>query len=284
MRHSQPPRCVVFLHLPKTAGSTLRSALLLKYPSTTLLLDRTSDPEGGLADVPPEVVARAEVVTGHLDYGIHEHLPRPCEYITVLREPIARVVSMYRDARRNAGHRLHRLAADAELEDFLAACDDPGLDNLQTRMISGRRPGVVSGEGTDRSWTAPPLDDEDLEAAKQHLRGFLVVGLTERFDETFILIRRALGWRLPIYERRNSARSADPFPSEGAVAAIRERNLLDLELYECAVEIFESQVAAQGPSLRREVAAFRVANSVPSRFGSRIPASVRHSLRSLLTR
>jgi hypothetical protein len=54
--------------------------------------------------------------------------------------------------------------------------------------------------------------------------------LPERFDETFILLRRVLGWRLPYYVSANVAGAAKPVggsPRE----LIRERNQLDHELY-----------------------------------------------------
>ena len=58
----------------------------------------------------------------------------------------------------------------------------------------------------------PPLTEGDLAQAKRNLDRFLVVGLTERFDESFILIRRALGWRLPMYERHNVSKAGLPGP------------------------------------------------------------------------
>ena len=115
----------------------------------------------------------------------------------MLREPVARVASLYTYI---LGHPKHALHADlvrskTPLEDFLRI--DPSVDNHQTRMVSGRG----GGELTSRS--AEPLGPEALEEAKRNLDRFLVVGLTERFDETFILIRRALGWKLPYYLTAN---------------------------------------------------------------------------------
>ena len=60
-----------------------------------------------------------------------------------------------------------------------------------------------------------------------------MVGLTERFDESFILLRHAMGWRLPMYMSVNAAGDSEsPSVDEDAIAAIRERNRLDLELYD----------------------------------------------------
>ncbi len=288
MRKGPQARCIVFLHLPKTAGTTLKAVLRYKHPTSTLVLENTSDPFGGIADVPAEARRRARVVTGHVHYGVHELIPQPCDHITVLREPVSRVVSMYGHARRHPKHRFHREAAAVDLEEFVRTSEDPGLDNLQTRMISGRKPGKRDNLGDEPVWSALPLDRDDLEAAKRNLDRFLVVGLTERFDESFILIRRALGWRFPMYETRNVGRdqpeSRPEPPSAAALEAIRSRNELDLELYAYARELFEAAVAAQGPSFRREVAAFKLFNPIPNSIAPRMPAAVRTSLRALLPR
>jgi hypothetical protein len=99
------------------------------------------------------------------------------------------------------------------------------------------------------------VDREALEEAKHNLAGFLVVGLTEHFEETFALLRRSLGLRIPFYVTRNES---PPFrASERALELIRERNELDQELYAFAQGLFVEQVARQGKSFRLEVSAFR---------------------------
>jgi hypothetical protein len=285
-------RCIVFLHLPKTAGSTLKAALQYKYPSETLLLEDTSDHFGGIDRVPLEERRSARVVTGHIHYGIHRLIPRECDYVTVLREPVARVVSMYRHILAHPRHRLHDQLAQSGmgLEEFARTADDAGLDNLQTRLISGRQAGeVITHAGSKGGvWLAPELGRDDLEEAKRNLDRFLVVGLTERFDESFILIRRALGWKLPVYETRNVAKvvegsTVEP-PKPEAIELIRDRNTLDIELYEHAQGLLSGAIERQGPSFQPEVAAFRLLNRIPDKLGPRIPAPLRHPLRSMLPR
>ena len=187
--------------------------------------------------------ADARVVMGHLHYGVHEYIPQECEYITVLREPVARVASLYTYI---LGHPKHALHADlarsnTPLEDFLRI--DPSVDNHQTRMVSGRG----GGELTSRS--AEPLGPEALEEAKRNLERFLVVGLTERFDESFILIRRALGWKLPYYLTANVTTRPKP-ATQDALEQIRERNQLDLELYDFANQRLSRSRRRAGPVVR----------------------------------
>ena len=207
--------CVIFIHLPKTGGRTLAAALRYKYPSRTLHLDSLYEPLERIEEIPLERRRAARAITGHLHYGVHRHMPQRCDYITMLRDPVARVVSMYRFIRGNPKNWLHDevVGSAMELEEFVLRAPDPTAENLQTRLLSGLGPGKVMALGANGRLRAPdqpppPVTEDDLALAKRNLDRFLVVGLTERFDESFILIRRALGWRLPMYETHNVSDAA----------------------------------------------------------------------------
>jgi len=127
------------------------------------------------------------------------------------------------------------------------------VSNVQTRFISG-----------DILNVAGP---ETLEAAKRNLQAdFAVVGLTERFDETVILLKRALGWRRPFHIRMNVTprrRRVDKLRPE-IIEIIRSKNALDLELYNFAVSLFEQRLQQEGHDFFAEVAAFKKWNKVVS--------------------
>jgi hypothetical protein len=266
-------RCIIFLHLPKTGGVTLRRALKWKYAPEMLNLETLTKPAESIADVPLSERRNARVLTGHLHYGVHEYIPQPCDYITLLREPIARVVSYYYYILGHPKHWRHAemVRSGMSLDEFARTSPERGVENDQTRMLAGRGAGELD---------AGRLGREALDEAKRNLERFLVVGVTERFDESFILIRRALGWKFPLYVTANVATGAKP-ASETALQSIRERNQLDLELYEFAHGLFSAAIERQGESLQREVAVFRAVNRVPSRILPYTRAPVRRLLRGL---
>src|SRR5512135_3015151 len=90
---------LIFLHIPKTAGTTFRSILPANYRAEELYnvptnaegqvdfsgLDRLSDVEK----------RKIRVLAGHFQYGAHEHLPQKSSYITILRDPVKRIISRY---------------------------------------------------------------------------------------------------------------------------------------------------------------------------------------------
>jgi hypothetical protein len=102
-----------------------------------------------------------------------------------------------------------------------------------------------------------------LKTAKSNLRDhFAVVGLTERFDETLLLLKRELGWRRHSYMRHNvtARRPKKRALSEAALNSILGANQLDIELYQYAKGLFEERVRQQGPSFNRELNRFRSVN------------------------
>jgi hypothetical protein len=127
-------------------------------------------------------------------------------------------------------------------EEYLESGMDKGqTENSQTRQLSGRQSGVLDGAA--------------LREAKHNLEAALVVGLTERFEETFVLLRRTLGLRMPFYITRNIS---PPYEvSDRAVELARERNELDIELYGFARELFATQLSRQDRSFSLEVSANR---------------------------
>lgn len=238
---------LVFVHVPKTAGATLHRIIERELPGRNVATLRVLDePPGSIA----EHLRRAggetvDVVKGHVYYGVHEHLRRPVQYVTMLRHPVDRVVSLYRFVCTEPRHPLHRQVRDMSLEQFVASgLDADQVSNGQTRQVVGA-PGRA-------------LDADDLELAWRRLsERFAAVGLQERFDESLVLFRRALGWRRPpVYLRRNVTGGPRPHLTAEARTAVAEHNPLDLELYERTRELVHRRERTT-PGFRLELAALR---------------------------
>lgn len=224
-------KALVFLHIPKTAGTTLNRIIEWQYNPLRIF---TVDPYRFRATIKrfetfSEKRRRSyQVVRGHLQYGIHEYLPQGAAYITLLREPAARVLSSYYFIQRRPLHPLHRQLKRERLgvEDFLRLTSE--RQNLQCRFIAG-----IGRDGV--------CDETTLEKAKENLRYFRVVGLVERFEESLLLIEQAFGWKVTAHESwkvSKNRRELEP----SVLEMIREKNRLDLHLYEYATKLFEENL------------------------------------------
>jgi hypothetical protein len=255
--------CLIFLHLPKSGGSTLTTLLRWQYrnlhPSEIVPFDtavRTFEEFGRL---PFEQRAHLKLLVGHFAYGVHGSIPKPCSYITIVREPVQRVVSVYRYVLSAPHPPLHEtLTSSISLEDYVGSeihADQP--ENALTRQLAGR------DEDDD-------LTTSDLEIAKGNLRNCRAAGLSEAFDESVTLFKRILGWRTPpFYFNRNVSRRG-PHPDEVADATLelmRERNASDVELYAAARSTFSLLVSQQGPGFEKEVNLFKRINRIPQALG-----------------
>jgi hypothetical protein len=251
-------KAVIFLHLVKTAGTTLNQVLDREYAKILSFYIPRESKE--LFDGFKEKLktGNPELIRGHFEWGWHVFLSQPFIYITLLREPVARVISEYFYILGKTDHPLFDQVAAKNIsiadyvKNFLPS-------NLQTRKISGLTFANNSGIPQDIEINAGNM----LKIAKENLDNyFAIVGLTEKFDETLILLKREFGWDWPFYTRQNVTRekiAQENIPAS-TIEIIKEHNLLDIELYEYARQLFNKKIQQQGESFFKEVEKFKKQN------------------------
>jgi hypothetical protein len=236
----------LFLHVPSTGGTTMHSIFEMLYGADRA--KRLEEYNDAWRYVVETLRDRPFTVDGIVAHTLLYHRPhtqaRDVRLITLLRDPAERVFSAVYRIKSTPTHNRH-----AEYNDI----DDPVTlvqlqrDNAEVRHIAG------VGFKSD-------VTSADLEEAKRRLREwFVVVGLTERYDESLLLMKRKLGWsKLPVYQRKNTGEARKPrqLPQE-AYDAVRERNPYDYALYDYAKGLFEAQLAAEPADFAEEYAAFR---------------------------
>lgn len=254
-------RTVIFLHVPKTAGTTLIRVMEQQYrPEDVYSVVEPRDFQD-LAALSETRKAEFRLLVGHMDFGAHELLPGSSTYFTLLRHPIERVISHYYFMLQEPQYQYYDIITSSHmnLKKFIESEIDIMMDNVQTRMLSGKGAQLAFGTCTE----------EVLETAKKNLREhFTVVGLTERFDETLLLLKRAFGWQNSFYLKRNVTTSRlkrDELPA-ATLDTIINANQLDMELYRYATALFKEQVHRQGPLFPARVKLFQSANKLLTPF------------------
>jgi galactose-3-O-sulfotransferase len=255
---------VIFLHVGKTAGATLRKILEKHYAREERLLLESARWEETMRDfplIPERERASARLIYGHLSFGIHRWVPQSATYITMLRDPVSRVVSQYLFVLRERRHRLHDsvVSQRLSLRDYIESGVTTEIDNGQTRMIAG-----------DIDTPFGEAKPQMLERAKRNIeQHFAVVGLTERFEESLVLLKSALGWRrfaTHVAINVSSIKHRDPIP-DSTIDAIREGNRLDQGLYDYAAQRLEA-MSREHPSFEQELARLRRISTFSDSWGN----------------
>jgi hypothetical protein len=258
---------LIFLHVPKAAGTTFRAILERQYGRDSMLnlpvYGRSLDEH--LSDIDPAARARYRAVVGHAPFGIGRHFEGETQYVTILRDPVERTVSRYYHIlRRGPRWPIYTTITEANMSllDFALGDPDIQVDNGQTRQLAGL---------DYRADNVPPgsLTREHLDAALANLDRCTVVGVTTEFDRSLVLMRRKLQWRIPLYVEVNKG-SADRTRARSSLTdaekdAIRQRNSFDDELYRHAMCRLEADCRAEGRGFELELRAFRALNTIAGR-------------------
>ncbi|HKC27870.1 MAG TPA: hypothetical protein VKB75_07640 [Jatrophihabitans sp.] len=197
MREYEPGKPLVFSHIPKTAGTSLRMALaaalhpavFVQGVDTSLLagyddLDAISPAErASLYVTPDELPADATLVAGHIGPATTMARYPDAEHVTMLRAPQVRILSQWLHGRSLTEFDLRHWGPNAEafrlarqplaryVEHRMLA---PNIDNTITRFLAWPHPALSRTE-----FIAESDDDALLAAALDRLDAFEHVNLVE---------------------------------------------------------------------------------------------------------
>lgn len=206
------PAQTIFIHVPKTAGSSINEYLSSFFGSRRssryIFIDKFWG-EAYNTDVGVQALERAHearCVTGHIDWQTVEKIRRPHAFVfTVLREPAGRLLSNY--------HYLHRMGESDDpnplriemvkklkslsFEQFCTS-DDPDVlyttNNVMVRQLASRIDGT---EVLDTPF------EELLEVAVKNLATMNYIGFQQTLDRDFELLVKKAGFPLLRLPQKN---------------------------------------------------------------------------------
>jgi hypothetical protein len=252
---------IVFIHMPKTGGTTLRALLEGRFPA-----DRVCPvPEDKLHLLSVAELGQYDFFAGHFDRSSICFIPRKeIKTVVLFREPRARLISYYRFLRAHpnrdefANDACIRVAHELTAEEFF---EHPSVRDLVSVYNH-----YLIALGASFSWyerkLGSPLSKEDisraLEEAKRQIRATTAIGITERFDQSVELICKALHLEKPssiaplhvtskFVELDARFRRVEPVTMTPRLAsALDELTVYDNELYRFATQEFDRRCAELG--------------------------------------
>lgn len=235
-------RILLFLHLVGSGGEKLTDILLRNFaPGDFLPIDTSEVDESAVGTWSHQAAVNAlgrmrqseidalRVVWGRFRHNVQAHFPKPCDCVTLLHDPLELVIS----------NQCNDDGAVAKAGELVGNCLDrhqrcpPHLDNQMTRALSG----VDALDPPQRNVTvdnARAVTDADFEIAAKNLDGYLVVGLTDQFDQTLLVLGAELGWSLTdlVYSPLNAPLSR---PAAADIPEHVRRKVLDWNRYDTAL-------------------------------------------------
>jgi len=233
----QPP--LFFIHIPKSAGTSVRKMLYEIYPSTAIFPNIQAIRKRPniyhhyqlFHEQLKQLESEPTLLMGHLPFHPIEGIPG-LQYFTFLRDPVKRALSNLKHFQRHH----ERFRGKSLLEIYNAPDIRVGqVENIQVKYFA---PGEF--DDTVVGWKKQAVDSQRLETAKENLSQCALVGITEEFDTSIELANRIFGWDTDHYKRFNTAppkqaRELNPRLLE----LLKQSNQYDIEFYQFGLTLFE---------------------------------------------
>jgi hypothetical protein len=180
---------VLFMHIPKTAGIAFREAIAANYRESAVAYLYGTPPGFLTVDLqrlPLEQRRDLKFVMGHFQYGIHHYLPQETLYVTIVRQPAARMLSHYAFLQHTQPLLLKEKDRTLSLEELLEKKPHVHFDNPLVRYF---------GSVDEREFPAGSVNQQLYEKAVYYLRtGFTFVGHQEFAAHAYAWLSQRFGW------------------------------------------------------------------------------------------
>ncbi len=247
--HTDILQSLHFLHIPKTAGTSLRAWLIDLFSDGDWLPCYSHET---LEEFPKVQIRQYRLFSGHFGINWYDALPKRPHTFTWLRQPLHREISsyLYQKEEANVLLSLPLNSFQAKYINTLSqltlaeVCQSPNhigyFDNMQVRMLSGAYP--------NHEESPIYCNEEMLQAAKENLLDLFFFGICELMENSIALFNYCLGCPprpLNLNLNSRSGRSKGNCDcqtfSDEEIKIIRDANRYDEALYLFARSIFEER-------------------------------------------
>ena len=209
-------KIIINLHQYKTGGKTLEGIFYRKYKSKLLYINKlrpinNNDLVSNRIEnlINKKVDIDYKVVTGHMFFGAHRYFEdKDCTYATTLRDPISRAISYY--------YYMITTSLDNEItkyilfnkmniEEFLMLSKDK-ISNLKLSLSSKEELLMILSNGQSHliAGTERINSDSLYDEVKANLSNFFIhVGVTEKFDQSLVILANKIGIKQYFYFKSN---------------------------------------------------------------------------------
>ncbi len=247
-----------FLHIPKTAGTSFKHALLRVYRYGSHFefdgnLVRDLDRLSRLSD---KELRNLKVILGHSPRCTGNKIIDDAPCITFFRDPLSRVKSFCQHVSEGKSRYLvTRFPPEHFNVSDLIGSDCKEIENLHTRLLVGD---LFYEKESEQS-----IYDRAVHVLEESID---VCGIVEKFDDSLMLFKHVFSWeRDPFYLYHNHWQNKkELIYSADNLKILIQKNQIDYRLYSIAKKRFECDIGSIN-NLSDKVNAFRDANNLHKR-------------------
>lgn len=193
---------IVFNHIPRTGGTTLRIILNKVYGEKNVFFIKSKNINSSLEEfkkMDPEERKKFQVISGHGANLFLEFVEKPFR-VCVLREPVSMFISQYYYLRRSSNSNfLEEVKALSSFGDYIDYAVKKGHDNMLTRFLNESHHWL-----TDNN--VKTIMNDDIIRAKEAIENYDVIFDLSNFDRGIYTLSKMLNWKnIPLYKRSNKS-------------------------------------------------------------------------------
>lgn len=231
---------VIYLHLPKTGGNTIRQIFQNNYKITNRLYFKSDmERQKDFEKMCKSQNQFGNFTSGHIYYGYHKLLPEgvPFKYYIMLRDPISRIISQYNYiVSGQSGHWLEEHRNNLSFSEYIRSKLDRDIDNMQTRRTAG----------IDYHFDKYPFGSLNKNCIKDAISNikndFFTPGILSNFDKSILTAKKEFNLKYCYYKTKNiTNKTINSITindiTKKDIKFLRELNEYDYKLYDFCCEL-----------------------------------------------
>lgn len=228
---------IIFNHIPKAGGTSLTDLFRKIYGPDKCFRHRARSGKDDKYSVAIGALEKRQLnqflfLSGHFDFGNHTRFQKPVKYISVVRDPIDRVISDYYFNQQRGRKDRQDLTAEKSLNEYIQL----KLDNPKSRLVHSYQVQYVTGQSD------PTLASDIIDSH------YLLCCSTRQLNDMQRLIAKLAGREDLGPQMRNTLKKSD---DQRRIDPALEKTLLknfeaDYALFDIVEKKFEAQLQAFG--------------------------------------
>ncbi len=243
----------IFLHVPKTGGSTMKQHIIQNFKKDEVFLFdyKVWKNKGGIKPIFDNLTdqqkKRIKIILGHgAYYGVHKFFDKEPRYILFLRSPINRVLSSYnynidemlkkKRKKERLDEKLKHMLKNNRIISFLDFVRYENLNNFVTKfLIIQLFNQSIKSKDLRTEIRLTKVRKKDFKKIKEYLKKFYFIGMTEN-QEDFLFVYYLLGIR-KFYFNQNISKKHFILQNKAIKKEIVEKNKWDIKVYKYGLEL-----------------------------------------------